>query len=447
MNIIYRNFLFISSIIWLFINVIILQKVLFVNNVILYVNIITIFLYFIILTQSNLLHDENDVKYNSIKLFLIVLVYSMTFLIVYKWIYYDDHSTYFSFNAADAIQYHDAAFENIYYSLIDTIREYFNVYLYDDVGAYIFVTLVYKIYPSPLAVDFCNVLLGAFCSIALFKISLYYMPRKYAFLCALSYFCSSFIIQLESSGLKEPLFLYIVVLCLLFYVKYIHHNKIKYLIFFGSLASTILLFRPAVLAFLLLSVGAGFLYQKRKINGYIFIVAMIASFYTISLLTELFGAFSSFEQSLSYQEKTIEIAGVNVAIYASVIAGLFGPLPTMIPVLGKQVTAIYSAGLVFRVLLSIPFWLCFLYIIRSKETSLYPFFIFVFGHMFSLIYIMESYELRFHVLHLPFVYLIAFYYFYIQSIPEKLDTKYNIKVNIASVVLLGLIIYWNLRIT
>lgn len=441
-----RNFLFIGFVFCILSLAIVLDSNIRTYKAISILNILTLFAYYFLLNHSIYFHSE---KFNSTKLFKIVFLFSLFFLIVYKILYFNHHGDFFSIGSIDAINYHYAAINRMKYTISETLYYFLKIYNYDDLGALIYVVLVYKIFPSTLLLDFINLIIGSFSAVILFKIANYYMPPRYSFLCALSYACSSFVIQFESSGLKEILFSFIVLICFLFYVKYIHHKNSRHLLYLSPFAISIFLFRPAVLAFLLISMGLGlfFVSKNRKINLVLVLLLLVAAAYTISTFSNLINTYSSFEKAVLFREDAVSLAGEKTAIYAAIVSGLFGPLPTFLPYAEKEINSIYSVGLLFRVLLSIPFWFCFSYILKKKIYALLPFMFMIILEMASLIFIMESYELRYHLLHLPFLYMLAFFYIYrINDFGQHRKIIISKKmINYFTIVLFLLVFYWNMR--
>jgi hypothetical protein len=108
----------------------------------------------------------------------------------------------------------------------------------------------------------------------------------------------------------------------------------------------------------------------------------------------------------------------------------------------------YTSGLVYRVLLSFPFWLGVFYIFKAKSEPLYPMVIFVLFEMSALAYLIDGLELRKALPHMPFVYIVAFWFL------DKYDTgrlrfknSEDFKVLFWTVMVLFvlMICYWNFR--
>lgn len=446
MYLLFRNFLLISILLWILSlfqiligNFIFNESILFVNGFALLSY--SILIYYFVKVQEN--------KCNSKLLFWTIFIYSIFYVFIFKIIYFYHHGNFFIIGALDAVNYSNTAlrlFDETFYKIITiTLKKY----AFSDLGAILYISLLYKIIPSSLIVDFANIILGVLSALALFKLTTFFVPQKYAFFCSVSYFCSSFVLQFESSGLKEPLFVFIIILCFLSYYRYIFYKKLKYLFYFSILALSILLFRPSVLGFVLLSIGAGFFLQIRKgfINVIIVIFVIIGSVYAIATFEDVFQQFSSFDKSIELRADITGTAGTDITIYAAAVSGLFGPLPTVLPIPGKEIQSISSVGLIFRILISIPFWIGVLYIFYQKKYELYPVIIMVIVEMVSLIYIIESFELRYHLIHLPFVYFISVYYLYnFTRLNPRERSKKKLLMNIASIGLFLIITYWNLRI-
>ena len=162
------------------------------------------------ITQGGLLlhfSREDERRYSERSLFLVVLIYSILLGTVFMWIsYYYDGDT-FMFSKTDAMLYYNTSMhvaESGFRSGIGTIM---NNYAFDDWGALIFDSIAMSIIPNKLFLNAVYVILGAFSSVLLFRISKHYMPDSYAFLAAMSYGTSSYIILFHCTFLKESLLL------------------------------------------------------------------------------------------------------------------------------------------------------------------------------------------------------------------------------------------------
>jgi len=141
------------------------------------------------------------------------------------------------------------------------------------------------------------------------------------------------------------------------------------------------------------------------------------------------------------------IGSIPFTYAVNTLSQLIGPLPTVVSS-DKIHLMLYGPGLIYRVLLSFPFWLGVKYIYKSKNYILYPLVIFVLMEMSALTIIMEGLELRKALPHLPFVFIIAFWFL------DKYDNKilvfkrpkrFQQLFKISMFILLIMIFYWNFK--
>lgn len=408
-------------------------------------NLIIAFSYFLILKNTSM---KNSMFYTERNLSIIIFWYSLIAVAGLNLMYYIDSGTFSGYNAIDELRYdkygHAMAARSFYQGIIYIIKEVGN----EDFGAIFYIGTIYRIIESQLIVNFVNILCVLISAIILFRIGQKVMSIRYAFMSSLAYFISSFILYFDSVGLKESVFVMIVLITFSNYYNYLIKRKILNLFIAVLVGSSVLFFRPAVLGMIVVSLGIGSLlfYSSNVRNVIISVFLAITFVYLFSTFERMFVAYSSFQQSVLFKGDVVAESGRTTAILAALIASIIGPLPTFIPRPGKEVSSLYAAGLMMRVLLAAPFWLGVIYIIKQKRKLLYGFLIMVLIESATLFYILESYELRYHLLHLPFVFLIGFYYL------SQIDLSNHKKMVGKKRTLLGLslffvflVFYWNLR--
>ena len=132
--------------------------------------------------------------YSSTRMILTIFIISLITLFFYKIMYYMYSGTWFEFYAKDSIQYDAQAERLSYIGLIDGISHLLYMGYYDDLGAILATYFSYLFYPSTLSFNFMNILAGMLTLLFLFRLSLFFMNEKYAFLCCMVYGLSSFTI-------------------------------------------------------------------------------------------------------------------------------------------------------------------------------------------------------------------------------------------------------------
>jgi len=403
--------------------------------------------YFVILKYTS---RKNSAFYTEHNLRKIVFWYSIIGVAILNILYFTHDGTFFSYNAVDELLYDKDGrlfaslpfYKGIVFLLNRDVP-------YDDLGAILYVGTIYRIIESPLLVHFLNIIFGTISATILFRIGRLIMSARYAFITSLAFFLSSFIIYYESIGLKETFFLMLVLITFynyyLFLIKRKMHN-FYIALFFGA---AILLFRPAVLGMTVISLGIGTLlfYSVGLRNIIISIILAITFISFFDTFKHLFSSFSSFQQSILYRSDAVEKSTEKIAIATAFTSSLIGPLPTILPRVENVNQSLYAAGLLMRVLLAAPFWFGVVYIIKHRIKFFYGFLAMILIESAALVYIMESYELRYHLFHLPFVFLIAF--FYLSEIATYSKIKYRRTIHqlfAFTCFLILLVLYWNFRV-
>lgn len=415
-----------------------------------FINFIVLLAYY---STINFATYKQDNYYTKSRLSSIVFFYSVFFVTINKILsfYYTDN--FFLFSDEDAKLYHEGAIEMASESFFGGIGLILSRFEFDDLGIFIVIGSLYRIIESNLIVNFFYIFVGIATAHGIFSISKNFMSVKYSFLCALTYSVSSFVIFFHSSGLKESFLLMIIVLSFDNFFLFLRTKKIKNLILLVCFLLSILLFRPVISFFCLASIGIGILLTlKGKAYSYLLVVSgvvLIFFLYSyISVMSESYLGGGDAANMVALKESSGMVKGSVQFTYAvNILASSLGPLPTVLP--AKPILSMYSVGLIYRVLLSVAFWLGVYYVIKYKVALIYPLLLFVFLEAISLTFILEALELRKSLPHFPFIYIIAFWFLdnYDRKIIEKKRERRMLK-NIwstFSVLSLIIIIYWNYR--
>lgn len=431
---------------------IVLYLLLFLNKQSIWQTTIDILIFNIIVSLSYgfmlVYFFKKRTRINSKSLVIKISVYSLLLVFFLNVLYYENHNTFFQFNTLDEFSYHSAAIRANNLSFNDGIKYLVKEYAYDDYGALFYIYLIYNIFSSTLIVNLINILFGVLSALYLFRLSKFYMSDQYAYLTSLSFFTSSYMLSYYSSGLKESFFIFLVISTFYFFYKYQFKKEFSAIVRSIIAGGLIVFFRPAVLGMIIISAVIGLVLNRfgGSIRNLLLVGVLLFSFsYLFSSFERISNTFDSFETSIELQEDLIDKSGSGITLIAAILAAYIGPLPTLIAQVGKEGTALYGPGLVFRVILSIPFWLGVWYIIRKRIMVLFPFLIYSLMGMSALLYILESYELRYHLTHLPFVYMIAFYFLSKLELPF-VRFKYKKLFNLGFLIVFIVVIYWNLRL-
>ena len=416
------------------------------------INLISVFSfisYYMVLYFNSL---SNKKLYKRAYLGVEVFFYSLLFIIIYNFVSYYYTGNFFVFSEADAVGYHLHTIEILHLPFDKAIEHYLSYMSFDDLGLILILYPLYHISESNLILNLFYLFGGVVSSLSLFRLGKNFMSFRYSFLSSLSYSLSSFVLYYHSIGLKESVMVMLVILSFDFYYKFVKSKNIITLFIALLFIGLLLFFRPAVSAMIIGSIGIGSLLSKKggvtvKIISLFIVIFLVSIGDTLLDIVNKYMA-GGFELLMYARAADGMIIGSIPFTYAvNTLSQLIGPLPTVVSS-DKIHLMLYGPGLIYRVLLSFPFWLGVKYIYKSKNYILYPLVIFVLMEMSALTIIMEGLELRKALPHLPFVFIIAFWFL------DKYDNKilvfkrpkrFQQLFKISMFILLIIIFYWNFK--
>ena len=150
-----------------------------------------------------------------------------------------------------------------------------------------------------------------------------------------------------------------------------------------------------------------------------------------------------FYDVLAHKE-TVFKSTIAFSSAVSVVSGLFGPFPTILPFPGKENLSVSAGSLILKIFISAYFFVGAYFAYKARNAVALGMAIFCLLEIGSLMYLFETFELRKGFPHIAFFALIAIYGF------EKLKTsqsKYNrLKKLIftGNLALAGAIFSWNI---
>ncbi len=413
---------------------------------------ITPFTIFAFVTQIAMIiwFSRNERIYYSEKtLFILVLIYSILLgglIISMSYFFYGGEK--FLFEDPDALFYYKEGLKTKYLGFIENANRMLSTYEFDDCGALLFNNFMLSIIPSSFFVNFVHLVIGAITAVLLFRIGRYIMPDKYAFLSALAYSTSSYIMMFHCTLLKESLFVFFVTCTMYFFYKSIADgNHVALLGVFVFLTINIS-FRPAVVLFLAVAFFAYYAIAKRGSAISIFLYGIIA----VSLVASLAFMQSQVDHYTEGGDSEMLLAengsgnysgGFN--FFVGWFSALFGPFPTLFPAVSSGLRNInfYGAGLTYKLFLVVPLWTGIYYVIKRFDILMVPIVIFVLTEMAATGFIMASFELRKVLLHIPFTYIVVFYGLY-HFEKSKVNQSYKCLFEfVGSVLAIGILLLWN----
>ena len=400
------------------------------------------------------INSNMDPKYyNTTFLTIETFIYIAIFVVLQNYLSYVYTGNFFVFSVSDAYFYHTQAAALVQMPLKDAIHHYLQIMSFDDLGIILVLYPLYKIAPSNLMLNFVYIFAGTITALAIFDIAKNFISRKYAFMASIAYSLSSFVLFYHSSGLKESFMIMLVVLAVDFYYKFANEGKVSYAIYSLLFLASLFLFRPAISAMIVAGIIFSSLFSKEgssvvKIISFVLLLVMIAmkNFLASKMAEYTAGGVDSL---ISARESQGAIIGSLPFTYvANILSQAIGPLPTMVASETKILTTLYSPGLLYKTLISVPFWWGVYYAFVGKRSQIYPIILFTIFEMASLVFLLDGFELRKAMPHIPFVYIIAFWFLdkydnRIIRIKKPQLFRYTFYVMIAFLSLL--IIYWNFR--
>lgn len=382
------------------------------------------------------------------KLGLTVFVYSLFVVGLYHILSYSIDGDTFVFSKIDAILYFNGSMSMSKMRIGESFRYLSNTYGFDDWGAFVWISSMFRIISSKLFLNFSYCVLGTSSALMLFNIGRNFMPRRYAYIAALTFSIASFTLFFHASGLKETVMIFLIIASFNSFYTFFRFRNFLYLLIAFLLALSILLFRVPTSLLLILSFGITLILMYSK--GILLPI--------IGVITALIVYSSSFFLSYTYDrylrggdvdlivERKMELAGGGgfVNQMADPLAAMIGPFPSVV---AKDInrTPLLVPGLLYRLLLAFPFLLGTFYVFRYKYTKLYPLVFFFLINAVGVALSVKGLEVRLSFPHLAMMYLVAFWLLAIydyRRVKRQLPTKV-IYGCLACVVAICLI--WNLR--
>ena len=375
------------------------------------VSLVTLFAYVSqMLLIIRFLRDKG-VYYTSRSLFWTVLLYNLllaTIIVVFSSFYGGEK---FLLSDADAVLYYKEGLRSTDLGFIGNTKRIAKKWPSDDWGALVFSAFMMNIIPSRFFVNAFYIFTGAVSSWMLFYISKSVMPIKYAFIAALAYGTSSYLILFHCTFLKESLFLFIIISAVYCFYKSIIDGRHGYLLGVVLCLTCIVFFRPVVAAFLIMSFFSYYaITQKGAVSLFLYLIiagVLVVSFAFLQELSDHYTAGGDTDVILAESSSHNYSGSFN--FFVGWFSALFGPFPTLFPKSNPMPMNLYGAGLVYKAFLIIPFWIGVLFAVLRWNVRLFPVMVFVLVEMAASAVVLASFELRKVVLHMPFIYVVSFY--------------------------------------
>lgn len=412
---------------------------------------ITPFTMFAFITQMSLLlwFSHEDVNYYSEKdLFLVVLIYSFLtagLIIVISNFFLGEE---FLWEDPDGVFYYKEGLRSLDLGLGENVIRIISRFGFDDWGALILSAFMMYVIPSCYFMNALHILTGAISSVLLFRIGKHFMGEKYAFLAGLAYGTSSYVTMFHCTYLKESVFTFLVI-CAMYNFYRAVADKRNGSLFVAFLFLFIMAFyRPAVVAFLMVGFVGYYAVTQHGSALSLFLYGMIAVGLVASMAF-LQSQMDHYTEGGNTDELLAENGSANYSggfnYFVGWFASLFGPFPTLFPndSLGPRNMNYYGAGLLYKLFLVVPLWTGVYCSVKRFNVIMIPILGFTIVEMAASAYVMASFELRKVMLHMPFIYLVAFYGLYCLE-KDKIGERYRQVTEIAChVFVIGILVLWN----
>ncbi len=412
--------------------------------------LINLFVMLSVITYFTVLYTNIDINlksYTKTYLSTEVFLYSLLFVAMENSISYFYSNNFFMFSMSDAVTYHKSTIEILNKPLLEAIDQYLTHMGFDDLGMILVLYPIYHIYPSNITLNIFYLLVTVITTVGIFELAKNFMSDKYAFLASLSYSLSSFVLLFNATGLKESFMIMLVVLSFKYY--YSLNKKLSSSIAFLSTIISLLFFRPALAVMIIGVIGlSSILSNKGSIGKKIF--AFLIFLFLIAMSNSILAEIESYTtggMDTLVEARDMKGSSVSFAYIVHILSQAIGPIPTLISS-EKILTMFYAPGLIYRILLAFPFWLAIFYIYKTRDYKLYPLVFFVLMEMSSLAFILDGLELRKSMPHIPFVFVIAFWFldkYDNRVLRIKKRKRFNQFFKFSMFIFVLLIFYWNFR--
>lgn len=413
------------------------------------VNYLTVIV-FVLFLQN--LCEKPQAYFTSRKLTVLVFAYSACFVTCYNFISWYYTGNLYVFSVFDAMVYNNEATTMSEMSFMDGIDYFLKRYEAEDLGMTIALSFLYKIVSSKIMLSIFYTLLAVVTARAIFSISRQFMSVKYAFLCAIVYSFSSYVLWFHSSGLKESMLVTLITLFYSHYYRLFSARRSVSFVWMIAIALSLLLFRPVLAVFCGASLVLGVLLRRKltAVQVFFIIAAMLGGIYFLETIMSSADRFllGGTEAMLENKQMSGMVKGSVAFTYlVNILSSLFGPFPSVLS--SKIHLSFFAPGLLFKLFISLAFWFGCIHIIKIRQHKAYPLLGFIILEMVSLTYILEGLELRKSIPHFPLVYIIAFSYIYRFDHNLLLTIKnhvfYKRSFHVLGFVLCALTLYWNFR--
>lgn len=385
--------------------------------------------------------------YTKRNLCFIVLPSSIVISALLKILSYSINNDLYVFSKSDAIRYHLLSLKLATMSLPEIIDKVLSILGFDDLGAFLWISSIFRMVPSLLFLNLSYCVVGTITALMLFNIGRFFMPRRYAFMASLAFSISSYIITMHTLCLKETIMIFFIIASFYSFYFHMHTKKIRYIISMIVCVFLVFMFRTPTALLLIFSFGLTYILLYTKglavlILGTVMMI-IIGSTSIYSYTYERYLRGGDTEEILNRKNELAKGGGL-INQLADPIAALTGPFPS-VRITDLKSTPLYSSGLLYRLLLCGPFFIGGILAVKKRYVKIYPPLLFFLTNAIGVSISVKGLEARLSMPHLAMMYVVAFWFLakydynlLLRRVPEKWINGYFLGV-------FCLCILWNLR--
>lgn len=390
---------------------------------------------------------QKSAFFRKSNLFLIVFFVSVFECILYKLLSYYIDADLFLFSKADARRYFYDSIKMSEMNVGESIHYILKSYGFDDLGAFLSISSIFRLFPTLIFLNLVFCLLGTLSALMIFKIARFFMPRRYAFIASFTFSASSFITTFHSYCLKETIMLFFIIASFYFFYLYVYVKKTGCILLTLLCVSMVFMFRTPTALLLVATFGFAYILLNTKgLAATVLSIVICVLIGSTSLFAYTYDRYLRGGNTEVIMERKNELAGGGGIVnqLADPLAAIAGPFPS-INITSIKGTPLYASGLLYRFLLSVPFFIGAYCIVKERYVKMYPLVLFFIINAIGVAISVKGLEVRLSMPHLAMMYIVAFW-FLARYDYDKLSWQISHKqLSIYSIGILGLCLLWNLR--
>lgn len=355
------------------------------------------------------------ISINQIFINTFLFQFTLSFILKIMFVSFEDSE--FGPSAIDSIGYFNIGNKGAKMPLVGYIKMLSNSYWsgIDDRGYLFYLRWLHILFPKgivPFVVIFFNAVFIGIAATALYKSLLLLAPHRRRNAAAVTCVFSSFLTSVNTSsvGMKEDVFIPIIIVALYYYIRYVKNQQLLDLFFCIFFTFLTVFFRTAITASLIVVFAIGLFSSKnnKKYIVYSFYIALIFSPIIIDFIISNFLGISLERVLEIAQGRNRNTTGADPGTKAigNIIASIIGPFPTFVD---SHDTMFYSFSSVIKMIFNFPVIYAIIRILKKCDYKYYfAAFLYLIGIMFNAI-VGTGLDMRYQM---PFfgAFLILLYY-------------------------------------